>query len=219
MNTRVVTLTSVLIFIAGSAAVLVLQARGVDSQLTLALVGMGLSIALVAATVLLVDESRRMREAQTAPYVSVTARPWSESISIFELCIQNHGKGSARDLAFQLHGDMTMRGGSQLSTLRVFRHGIRYLEPGGFYVTVIGGPDFFKENSPRDGEDIAVRVVSSYQGPTGKRYENETWIEARDVSHAKTPLKGIESSLQSSQKSLKSIEMSIGRLGSGPLGR
>lgn len=218
MSTRLVTLTSVLVFVAGIAAVLALQARGVDSQLTLALAGMGLSIALVAATVLLVDESRRMREAQSAPYVSVTLRPWKESISLFELCIQNHGRGSARDIAFKLHGDVTIRDGSKLSTLRVFQNGVRYLEPGGFYVTVIGGPDFMSANAQPGEADIALRVESTYQGPSGKQYVNESWIEAREVTHATTPLKGIEANLQNVRDSLRNIDRSLGRLASGPMG-
>lgn len=202
-----VVLVGILAFVVAAVGILQLQEMGVDAELTLALAGMGLSIALVAATALLVQESRLLREAQFAPYVSVTGRPWEQGVALFELRIENHGGGSARDIEFELDGDLIMRDGKPLSTLRTLRHGMTYLEPGGVYKTIIGASDFLSTNQRDDPEeDIALRVVTRYRSVSGKRYENVTWIEAREMTRPTPPLKSIDDSLKRIDESLKAVK-------------
>lgn len=78
----------------------------------------------------LVDETKKLREAQTEPLVFVTIQPREEWISFIDMVVQNIGSGPAYDVKFNVEQDFTYRENERLSSLGLFRDGIGYMAPG-----------------------------------------------------------------------------------------
>ena len=174
---------------------------GVPAELAVAAAGLILSLALFYGTLLLVEEGRLMREASFAPGIAVTIGPNQYSAAVHELRICNYGSGPAHGVTFDLDGDLTIRGSagtkSALSELRVLREGLRFLEPGGEYGTVVGGPDFLADNAPPDsGPATSVLLASRFRSGSGQVYESESWLELREFLWATPPLETIAQALK-----------------------
>ena len=67
----------------------------------------GSTVAYVILTWRLVTETRRMREAQTEPRVSVRVEQESGRHPGYELTISNEGQGVAKNVRFKFEGDPT----------------------------------------------------------------------------------------------------------------
>lgn len=78
----------------------------------------------------LVKETRRMREAQTEPLVSINVQPHEGYIMLIDMNIQNIGLGPAYDLTFQIDPDFECKKDTLLSELSMMTNGIKYLPPG-----------------------------------------------------------------------------------------
>lgn len=78
----------------------------------------------------LVSETKRMRKAQTNPFVSVISEPSEQWINLTDLVIRNIGLGPAYDIKFRITPDFEYVCGKFLSNVRVMKDGIPYLAPG-----------------------------------------------------------------------------------------
>ena len=78
----------------------------------------------------LVAETKRMREAQTEPKVSISVQPSEGYIMLIDMTIQNIGLGPAYDLTFLVDPDFECRKDKYLSELSLMANGIKYLAPG-----------------------------------------------------------------------------------------
>lgn len=84
----------------------------------------------------LVSETRRMREAQTEPRVSVRVEMHQAGDFSYELVIRNEGQGVARNVRFDFHGDPTyfhrefQHMFPTVDKWPVIKDGMEYLEPG-----------------------------------------------------------------------------------------
>ena len=95
------------------------------------------SLAVAAATVFyavltnrLVSETRRMREAQTDPALTVTISPSEHGLNFINLTIANVGGGLARDIKLTATPNFQRFDKQFISELGMFKHGIKYLAPG-----------------------------------------------------------------------------------------
>ncbi len=77
----------------------------------------------------LVSETRKMRETQTEPKVSVTIQPREEWINFIDMVIQNIGLGPAYNIKFEVSPDFEYAKGKFLSDLGFMKNGLRYLAP------------------------------------------------------------------------------------------
>ena len=77
----------------------------------------------------LVSETRKMREAQTEPKVSVTIQPREERIKLIDMVIQNIGLGPAYNIKFEINPDFECMKGKFLSELGFMKNGLKYLAP------------------------------------------------------------------------------------------
>lgn len=77
----------------------------------------------------LVSETRKMREAQTEPKVSVTIQPREEWIKLIDMVIQNIGLGPAYNIKFEINPDFECMKGKFLSELGFMKNGLKYLAP------------------------------------------------------------------------------------------
>ena len=114
----------------------------------------GSTVAYVILTWKLVTETRRMREVQTEPKVSVRLE-LAEHVSNggMELVIANEGQGPAQNIKFDFEGDPTYfidHGQSQpMDQVPVIRNGLPYLGPGQQFRFLLGwlfGDDFERAN-------------------------------------------------------------------------
>jgi len=116
----------------------------------------------------LVSETRKMREAQTEPKISVTAQPREEWINFVDMIIQNIGLGPAYNIKFRVNPDFEYEKGSFLSELGFMKNGLRYLAPNQKI-------QFFLTSLVEDFEaKVKVRseVKVAYQNSVGKTYED-----------------------------------------------
>lgn len=116
----------------------------------------------------LVSETRKMREAQTEPKVSVTIQPREEWINFIDMVIQNIGLGPAHNIKFNVKPDFEYAKEKFLSELGFMKNGLRYLAPNQklqFFLTSM--IENFEEKTKKPFE---IRVT--YQNSVGKKYED-----------------------------------------------
>jgi len=116
----------------------------------------------------LVSETRKMREAQTEPKISVTIQPREEWIGLIDMVIQNIGLGPAYNIKFEIKPDFEYAKGNFLSELGFIKSGLRYLAPNQklqFFLTSM--IENFEEKTKKP-----FKVKVTYQNSMGKKYED-----------------------------------------------
>ncbi|MDK2864886.1 MAG: hypothetical protein PWP37_1078 [Thermotogota bacterium] len=116
----------------------------------------------------LTSETRKMREVQTEPKVSVIVQPKEEWINFIDMVIQNIGLGPAYNIKFKINPDFEYAKGKFLSELGFMKNGLRYLAPSQklqFFLTSM--IENFEEKTKKTFE---IRVT--YQNNVGKKYED-----------------------------------------------
>ena len=93
----------------------------------------------------LVTETRRMREVQTEPRVSVRVQADHTGHPGYELIIRNDGQGVAKNVSFEFEGDPSYfrsswvsRSPPRINQLPVIKDGLDYLEPNQVYRFPLG---------------------------------------------------------------------------------
>jgi len=130
------------------------------------------TVVYAVLTVVLVVETRKMRQAQTEPRVEVTIKPRDEWISLLHVHVRNIGLGPAYDISFIIEAET---GGDGAKTLiedftrtQFFKTGLRYLGPG---QEVVSDYSPMVERFEEKLESVLTFEVR-YRTATGKRYEN-----------------------------------------------
>jgi len=82
-----------------------------------------------ALTVLLLRETRQMRQAQTDPKIDVSYEVREEFIAHVDIAVRNIGLGGAYDLRFEAKRE-TKALLAELFQINLIRSGMRYLSPG-----------------------------------------------------------------------------------------
>ncbi len=119
----------------------------------------------------LVSETRKMREAQTEPKVSVTIQPREEWIKLIDMVIQNIGLGPAYNIKFEINPDFEYMKGKFLSELGFMKNGLKYLAPNQklqFFLTI----ENFEEKTKKSFE-----IKVTYQNSIGKTYKDVYTID------------------------------------------
>ena len=93
----------------------------------------------------LVTETRRMREVQTEPRVSIRIEADRTGLLGYELVIQNEGQGLAKNVRFEFEGDPSYfrnswvnRRPPAVNDLPIIKNGLDYLEPNQSYRFPLG---------------------------------------------------------------------------------
>jgi len=118
----------------------------------------------------LVSETRKMRESQTEPRISVIIQSREESINFIDMIVQNIGLGPAYNLKFEIVPDFECWEGKYLTMLGFIRNGIRYLAPNQkiqFFLTSL------TEKIEKIKERFEMKVT--YKNSAGKFF-NDTFI-------------------------------------------
>jgi hypothetical protein len=77
----------------------------------------------------LVKETKKLREAQTEPKISIRIEPNEHCMLYCDMIIQNIGLGPAYDLNFNISPDIKNFDEKPLSELNIIKNGIKYLAP------------------------------------------------------------------------------------------
>ena len=132
----------------------------------------------------LVSETRRMREVQTEPRVTVRLEQDHTGQSGYELVVSNSGQGPAKNLRFQFKGDPSHFRNSFLGTapptvdqLPLIRDGLDYMEAGEVFRFTLGSvtPEEFRRAS-----ESPWKFTTTYESLYGKK-KKETFVV--QVSH------------------------------------
>jgi len=150
----------------------------------------------------LVSETRRMREAQTEPKVSVCIQPREEWINFIDLVIQNIGLGPAYDIKFKISPDFEYAKDRFLSELGFMKNGISYLAPNQkiqFFLTNM--IENFEEKMEK-----SFQVTITYKNSIGKTYEDKYPIDFSQfiglTQLGEPPLYKIAKNIESIQKDI-----------------
>lgn len=159
-------------------------------------------------TWILVSETRKMRQAQTEPKVSINIQPREEWINLTDMVIQNTGFGPAYDIDFEMSPDFEYAKGRFLSDLGFMKNGLKYLAPSQklqFFLTSM--VENFEEKTQTPFE-----IKVTYQNSVGKTYEDVYLI---DFSELVGLLQLGEPPLHKIAKNIENIRKDIGHLSTG----
>ena len=162
----------------------------------------------------LVSETRRMREAQTEPRVSVQLELSNQAgYGGLQLVIRNEGMGPAQDISFEVQGDLehfvTNGIGRRIDEIPVIKDGLKHLGPDRQFTLILGW--LFGEAFQRANKNPWIFHVS-YKSQAGKLRKEAYVLDFSAFSHliigGGDPLRGIE-------KHLDAIQKEFGYLGTG----
>ena len=160
-------------------------------------ISLGFALVVAAATVFyalltsrLVEETRLMRKAHTLPHVAARVEPHPEFLHAAMLIIENRGAGPAHCVTLSVQPDFQLRPGTQLSSVGLFKYGIRYLAAGQsismFLTSLIGeGAEIEKP----DGR-FAVTINAKYQDAFGDEHNHSfplDFLHIVGLTHIGTP--------------------------------
>jgi hypothetical protein len=110
-------------------ALQVINANSGAINLLFSLVVAGATVFYAVLTHRLVSETKRMREVQTEPALSIWSEPSDHGINFLNLVIENSGQGAAHEIALVPTPNFQRFRGKYLGDLGLFKHGIRHLAP------------------------------------------------------------------------------------------
>jgi hypothetical protein len=157
----------------------------------------------------LVNETRRMREAQTEPQITVRVESSETYINIVLIFIENIGNGPAYDLKLTSDPDFTGYNARPLSEFGPFKHGVKFMAPRQTIVTLLAnlvgrGSEL---EDPNSAFNFTVRA--QYRGALGQQYSHAFPIDFRHLIGSRTlgkpPMHSIAGSLEEIQKELARV--------------
>ena len=131
----------------------------------------------VIATIILVIETRKMRIAQTEPYIDITYTPRNEWLKLIDIAIKNIGLGPAYDIKFDImpltKDEVNIELIEELKEKHFLSSGLDYLSPGQEISS------FFTSTNTKFKGKMASRILikASYKNAVGKNYSNEYMIK------------------------------------------
>jgi hypothetical protein len=160
----------------------------------------------------LVDETRKMRWAQTEPRVQVTYRVREEWVNFLDISVKNIGLGPAYEIRLHIREHNEVSGAlvlkDALLKLACFKSGLTYLGPGQEYFS------FWTSLAEGDATKVDSRLVieCAYKTATGAPHMNEYVI---DLSEMKGSSRLGEPPMHKMAKHLEKIEQHMKQAISG----
>jgi hypothetical protein len=153
----------------------------------------------------LVKETKRMRELQSEPKVSITAEFHETHFNFLNLKIQNIGLGPAYSLRFKVLKDFEYDAMEFVSGMGFVKNGINYLSPGHkietFFTSLL--EDFERKLS--DHLEIEVTYLNAH----GKEYKDTYLINFSYISGlsklGSSPIEKIAKSIEKIETHIKSL--------------
>lgn len=132
------------------------------------------TVAYVLLTRSLVSETKKLREVQTEPKISVIIQPDERYINWINLVIQNIGLGPAYNLQFQVYPDFEEKERKfKVSEIGFIKNGLRYMAPNQKLQTFLTNTG---ENFEQKCEKSFTMKIA-YQNAVEKTYNDEYLID------------------------------------------
>jgi hypothetical protein len=167
------------------------------------------AVFLLLATIMMVRETRRMREAQTEPDLFVNLEPGNDDVTDIYIVIGNMGQGAAYNIKFEINPDYEYRRGKFLSKLSFIKNGISFLASN---QTIKSYLIWVKANDSLSFDELAKPFYISikYENNNGKTYERTYPIDLeplRDIMGVSLP--SIHKNIEKIEEHLKDISSSL----------
>jgi homoaconitase/3-isopropylmalate dehydratase large subunit len=138
------------------------------------------TVAYAYLTGKLVSETRKMREAQTEPEISIIIEPRELDMNWIDIIIENTGLGIAKDITFQVEPDFEYMKDRFLSQKGFIKNGVKSLPPKGKRKYFLTGMGTGKEFEKKIKTSFLIKV--SYQNSTRtKSYKQEYAIDFSEL--------------------------------------
>jgi len=164
----------------------------------------------------LVQETNRMRRSQTDPEVLVSVQPSEVWINLIELVVENIGGGSAYNLRLTVDPDVKCSRGEMLSSIGLFKHGLRQLAPHRRVKTFLFSvaDRVAQIESPGSSFEFTVRAMYNSEGGDSitRTFELDLRHMVGMVQLGTPPLKTIADSLSALQKDVGYLTTGFKRL-------
>jgi len=166
----------------------------------------------------LVAETRRMREVQTEPKISVFPQLNEQTGMGIDLVIRNDGQGSAYNIGFTFEGDPTYFDAERpTDQLPIIKNGLTFLGPNQTFRFLLGflfGDAFNKATQNPWSIDV------SYENQNQRTYQHSYTIDFAQFSQliigGGSPLDKIEKHLDALQKDIHRLASGSNKLRSSP---
>jgi hypothetical protein len=170
------------------------------------------TIVYALLTYVLVNETRKMRHAQTEPRLDIICKPREEWIALIDIVIKNIGLGPAYGIKFDIisltKGKITTELIKELKEKKFLSTGLNYLSPGQEISS------FFTNTHEKFEEKMVSQILIkvSYKNASGQKYRDRYVI---DLSEFKGMQKIGEPPLYKIAKNIEAIKKDIGYFASG----
>lgn len=160
----------------------------------------------------LVSETRKMREVQTEPVISVITKPKEEQLNFIDMVIKNIGLGPAYDIKFKIEPDFEWREGKYFSQYGFMKRGLNYLAPDqevNFFLTSM------IEDGKRKMED-EFELIIIYKNSLRKVYEKKFLFDFSELEGihkvGRPPLYKISKNLEEISDNFRKVCNGISKL-------
>jgi len=156
----------------------------------------------------LVDETIKLRKAQTEPKISIRIEPTENCMLYCDMIIENIGLGPAYDINFALDPDIKDFYKKPLSELNLIKNGIKYLAPGTkrqFFFTQFSAET---KDPVKFHDSFLIKVV--YKNSKHETIEESFIIDFSEffgiTKLGESPICSIANSLKSIEKKIQSLK-------------
>jgi len=128
------------------------------------------TVVYVVLTRALVAETRRMRENQTEPDISIALVPSRSWLNWINMEIDNLGAGAAHNVRLQVEPDFENRSGQFLSQFGPFKNGIKRLPPGSKIISFV--TEMVGKNSEKR-RNAEFTICADYENSEGRSFHRD----------------------------------------------
>ena len=139
-------------------------------NLLFSLVVAGATVFYAVLTHRLVAETKRMREVQTEPTLSIWIEPSEHEVNFINFIIENSGQSPAHAIRLTATPDFERAGGQPLSELGLFRHGIKHLAPRQRITFFLASVFEMGPEGKTDLSSFDFAVAARYKSALGREY-------------------------------------------------
>lgn len=152
----------------------------------------------------LVNETKKVRESQIAPHITVTYSPREEWINLIDFIIKNDGMGSAYNINFEMITDPKYFKENKLSELNLIKNGLKFLAKSQeirFFLTSL--------NYEPEAAEKPIKIKVTYSDSLNNKFSEIFILDFSEIygmsQLGEPPLYKIAKSLDSIQSDLHSF--------------
>jgi hypothetical protein len=153
----------------------------------------------------MVNETKRMREIQSEPNISIYFKSKEEYIGLIDLVIKNIGLGPAFNIDFKVNPDFKYTDNKNISELNLFKNGLNHLAPNQEIIFFLNSlPIILEQKLP-----LSFDITVNYENVMKKKFQNTYNIDLLEIMGLRRagepPLKKISDQLEKINNEIKKM--------------